>query len=131
MKITPDKILSEKLTDLNSTKSVSKDKLFESYFKHALEEIEKNQSLNLTSSQSEVIYEKLNHGLKLLEKSFFLISQKGIKFSEVSTISDYLISQAKEINELIKSLPESSLKKLFKEFCLFLGVEAQKLKQMA
>ena len=130
MKITSDKLHIENLETSNSLKPNLKSKLFEAYLKTALQEIESEKSSRIEKSPNEVIYEKLNQSLILLEKISSLLSKGEISFSETLTISDYLITQTKEINALLKSLPESPVKKLFKDFCILLGVEAQKLKQI-
>jgi len=100
--------------------------LFEEYFKLALSEIEKKEFLEKTQKERfNLIYKKLEKSFQLLEK----IMSMELNEASSKTVGDFLLAQALEINRLLETFPESSLKNLLKEGTFFVGVEAQKIKQ--
>ena len=109
-----------------STTSKREKSLFEEYFKLALSEIEKKEFLEKTQKERfNLIYKKLEKSFQLLEK----IMSMELNEASSKTVGDFLLAQALEINRLLETFPESSLKNLLKEGTFFVGVEAQKIKQ--
>ncbi|MCD6547861.1 MAG: hypothetical protein J7K10_00125 [Thermodesulfobacterium sp.] len=109
-----------------SVTSKGEKSLFEEYFKLALSEIEKKEFLEKTQKERfNLIYKKLEKSFQLLEK----IMSMELNEASSKTLGDFLLAQALEINRLLETFPESSLKNLLKEGTFFVGVEAQKIKQ--
>ncbi|HEA84274.1 MAG TPA: hypothetical protein ENI03_03220 [Thermodesulfobacterium geofontis] len=109
-----------------SVTSKGEKSLFEEYFKLALSEIEKKEFLEKTQKERfNLIYKKLEESFQLLEK----IMSMELNEASSKTVGDFLLAQALEINRLLETFPESSLKNLLKEGTFFVGVEAQKIKQ--
>ncbi|MBO8143392.1 MAG: hypothetical protein H0Z16_02245 [Thermodesulfobacterium sp.] len=109
-----------------SVTSKGEKSLFEEYFKLALSEIEKKEFLEKTQKERfNLIYKKLEKSFQLLEK----IMSMELNEASSKTVGDFLLAQALEINRLLETFPESSLKNLLKEGTFFVGVEAQKIKQ--
>ncbi|MDF2953307.1 MAG: hypothetical protein OD816_000552 [Thermodesulfobacterium sp.] len=109
-----------------SVTSKGEKSLFEEYFKLALSEIEKKEFLEKTQKERfNLIYKKLEESFQLLEK----IMSMELNEASSKTLGDFLLAQALEINRLLETFPESSLKNLLKEGTFFVGVEAQKIKQ--
>ncbi len=106
--------------------SKSINNLFEKYLKLAISEIETKEILQKSERERiHLVYEKLEKGSQILEK----VSQNKLDETSSETIGDFLLSQALEINKILKTFPESPLKELFNEWTFFIGVEAQKIKQ--
>ncbi len=109
-----------------SVTSKGEKSLFEEYFKLALSEIEKKEFLEKTQKERfNLIYKKLEESFQLLEK----IMSMELNEASSKTLGDFLLAQALEINRLLETFPESSLKNLLKEGTFFVGVEAQRIKQ--
>ncbi|WP_038055523.1 hypothetical protein [Thermodesulfobacterium hydrogeniphilum] len=99
---------------------------FEDYLKVALEKLETHEFLQKSQEEKfSYIYQKLEESSKILEN----LGEKKINYSTSETIGDYLLIQALEINKLLETLPESSLKNLLKDWAFFIGIEAQKIKE--
>ncbi len=99
---------------------------FEEYFKIALSELEKKEILEKTQKERlNLIYQKLEESSSLLEN----LSNIDLNEASSQTIGDFLLAQALEMNKILETLPESSLKNLLKDWVFFVGVEAQKIKQ--
>ena len=100
--------------------------LFESYFKLALKEIEtKELAAKEVETRVNLAHDKISEALDVLQR----FSKATPDFSSSQTIGDFLLTRAFEVDKLVSTLPESGLKSLLKELCVFLGVEAQKIKQ--
>ncbi|PMP64953.1 MAG: hypothetical protein C0190_07310 [Thermodesulfobacterium geofontis] len=100
--------------------------LFEEYFKAILSEIEKKEFLEKTQKERfNLVYQKLEESSKLLES----IINKELDATSSETIGDFILAQALEINKILDTLPESSLKSFLKDWTFFIGIEAQKIKQ--
>ncbi len=126
MKIDP-KILNQINFNIDS-KSLNKNSEanFEDYLKVALEKLETQEFLQKSQEEKiSYIYQKLEESSKILES----LVEKGINYSTSETIGDYLLTQALEINKLLETLPESSLKNILKDWTFFIGVEAQKIRE--
>ncbi len=109
-----------------SITSKRKKELFEEYFKTALSELEKKELLERTQKERlNLIYQKLEESSSLLEN----LSNIDLNEASSQTIGDFLLAQALEMNKILETLPESSLKNLLKDWVFFVGVEAQKIKQ--
>lgn len=109
-----------------SVVSKRKKSLFEEYFKVALSEIEKKEFLEKTQKERfNLVYQKLEESSKLLEN----IVNKDLDATSSETIGDFVLAQALEIDKILETLPESSLKNLLKDWAFFVGIEAQKIKQ--
>lgn len=124
------KIESKIFSPINfTTESITSKKgknLFEEYLKISLSEIETKEILEKPQEERfNLIYNKLEQSFQLLENFI------NVELNEASseTVGDFLLAQALEINKLLDTFPESSLKNTLKESVFFLGVEAQKIKQ--
>jgi len=125
MKIDPKFIYFVNFTPKSQT-SKGINNIFEKYLKLAISEIEAKEILQKSEKERiDLVYEKLKEGFHILEK----VSQYGLDNTSSETIGDFLLSQALEINKILKTFHEGSLKDLFNEWTFFLGVEAQKIKQ--
>ncbi len=99
---------------------------FEAHFKAALKELDEKELLSRSVQERiELIHQRLEQSSKILER----FASSPASFSTSQTVGEYLIAQAFETNKLIESLPDSSLKSILKEWCLFVGVEGQKIRQ--
>jgi len=100
--------------------------LFEEYFKIALSEIEKKELLEKTQKERfNLVYQKLEKSFEVLEN----ITNLELNEASSETIGDFILAQALEINKILETLPDSSLKNLLKDLVFFVGIEAQKIKQ--
>jgi predicted Zn-dependent peptidase len=109
-----------------SVTSKRKKNLFEEYFKIALSEIEKKELLEKTQKERiNLVYQKLEKSFEILEN----ITNLELNEASSETIGDFILAQALEINKILETLPESSLKNLLKDWAFFVGIEAQKIKQ--
>jgi predicted Zn-dependent peptidase len=100
--------------------------LFEEYFKIALSEIEKKELLEKTQKERiNLVYQKLEKSFEILEN----ITNLELNEASSETIGDFILAQALEINKILETLPDSSLKNLLKDWTFFIGIEAQKIKQ--
>lgn len=100
--------------------------LFEEYFKVALSEIEKKELLEKTQKERfNLVYQKLEKSFEVLEN----ITNLELNEASSETIGDFILAQALEINKILETLPDSSLKNLLKDLVFFVGIEAQKIKQ--
>jgi len=109
-----------------SITSKSGKNLFEEYLKVALSEIEKKELLGKTQKERiNLIYQKLEKSFEILEN----ITNLELNEASSETIGDFILAQALEINKILETLPDSSLKNLLKDWTFFIGIEAQKIKQ--
>ncbi|MFN3406479.1 MAG: hypothetical protein ACK4UR_06045 [Caldimicrobium sp.] len=101
-------------------------KIFEDYLKSALLELERADILK-EAEREKVHYlsEKLDFSLDLLDR----IAKTPISQSAASTVGDFLLTQALEMEKIADTLPEGALKNLFKESAFYIGIEAEKLRQ--
>ena len=72
-----------------------------------------------------MVYQKLEKSFEILEN----ITNLELNEASSETIGDFILAQALEINKILETLPESSLKNLLKDWTFFVGIEAQKIKQ--
>jgi predicted Zn-dependent peptidase len=106
--------------------SKSRKNLFEEYLKVALSEIEKKELLEKTQKERiNLVYQKLEKSFEILEN----ITNLELNEASSETIGDFILAQALEINKILETLPDSSLKNLLKDWTFFIGIEAQKIKQ--
>jgi len=109
-----------------SITSKSGKNLFEEYLKVALSEIEKKELLEKTQKERiNLVYQKLEKSFEILEN----ITNLELNEASSETIGDFILAQALEINKILETLPDSSLKNLLKDWTFFIGIEAQKIKQ--
>jgi len=109
-----------------SITSKSGKNLFEEYLKVALSEIEKKELLEKTQKERiNLVYQKLKKSFEILEN----ITNLELNEASSETIGDFILAQALEINKILETLPDSSLKNLLKDWTFFIGIEAQKIKQ--
>ncbi|AEH23117.1 hypothetical protein TOPB45_1023 [Thermodesulfobacterium geofontis OPF15] len=109
-----------------SITSKSGKNLFEEYLKVALSEIEKKELLGKTQKERiNLVYQKLEKSFEILEN----ITNLELNEASSETIGDFILAQALEINKILETLPDSSLKNLLKDWTFFIGIEAQKIKQ--
>ena len=109
-----------------SITSKSGKNLFEEYLKIALSEIEKKELLGKTQKERiNLVYQKLEKSFEILEN----ITNLELNEASSETIGDFILAQALEINKILETLPDSSLKNLLKDWTFFIGIEAQKIKQ--
>jgi hypothetical protein len=109
-----------------SITSKSGKNLFEEYLKIALSEIEKKELLEKTQKERiNLVYQKLEKSFEILEN----ITNLELNEASSETIGDFILAQALEINKILETLPDSSLKNLLKDWTFFIGIEAQKIKQ--
>jgi DNA repair ATPase RecN len=107
-------------------KSKRVDSSFEEYFKLALKELDTREFEEKQEYERvKIIAQKLEDASKILEK----ITEKELDFSSSQTIGDYLMEKAFEIDKMSNYISDPPVKKLFKEWAFFLGIEAQKVKQ--
>lgn len=100
--------------------------LFESYLRKAILEIEQSEFLRKSERETlRFLTEQISASLDLLER----ISRTTIDSSSSSTIGDFLLTQALELEKIANSLPEGALKNLFKESALYIGIEAEKIRR--
>ena len=110
----------------DSITSKSGKNLFEEYLKVALSEIEKKELLEKTQKERiNLVYQKLEKSFEILE----IITNLELNEASSETIGDFILAQALEINKILETLPDSSLKNLLKDWTFFIGIEAQKIKQ--
>jgi len=110
----------------DSITSKSEKNLFEEYLKVALSEIEKKELLEKTQKERiNLVYQKLEKSFEILEN----ITNLELNEASSETIGDFILAQALEINKILETLPDSSLKNLLKDWTFFIGIEAQKIKQ--
>jgi predicted Zn-dependent peptidase len=110
----------------DSITSKSGKNLFEEYLKVALSEIEKKELLEKTQKERiNLVYQKLEKSFEILEN----ITNLELNEASSETIGDFILAQALEINKILETLPDSSLKNLLKDWTFFIGIEAQKIKQ--
>ncbi|MFN3921786.1 MAG: hypothetical protein ACK4K4_05250 [Caldimicrobium sp.] len=101
-------------------------KIFEDYLKSALLELESAEILKETEKEKvKYLSERLDFSLNLLER----LAKVPISNSTASTVGDFLITQALEMEKIAESLPEGALKNLFKESAFYIGIEAEKIRQ--
>ncbi len=125
MKIT-DKTLIENNFNLSQIISKQGRQVFEDYLRNALLELEKSSFLKEAERQKiKVLSDKLEFSLHLLDR----LAQGPINTSLSSTIGDFLLTQAFEMEKIAETLPEGALKNLFKESALYIGIEAEKVRQ--
>jgi len=111
-----------------TTETISKqgNKIFEDYLKSALLELERADLLKEAEKEKvRFLQEKLGFSLDLMDK----IARTPLNLATSSTVGDFLLSQALEIEKIAETLPEGAIKNLFKESALYLGIEAEKLRQ--
>lgn len=113
--------------NFNIPSSISKqeNKVFESYLKDALSELERADLLKQAEKEKlRYLSKKLESSLALLDR----VTKSDLNFSTSVTIGDLLLSQAYEMEKIAETLPEGGLKSLFKESALYIGLEAEKLR---
>lgn len=113
--------------NFNTSGSISKqeNKVFEAYLKNALLELERADFLKQAEKEKlKYLSEKLDSSLALLDR----VTKLDLNFSTSATIGDLLLSQAYEMEKIAETLPEGGLKFLFKESALYIGLEAEKLR---
>lgn len=125
MKIDPKNFL-----DINfiTPEAISKqgNKIFEDYLKSALLELEKAELVKEQEREKiKFLQDKLIFSLELMDK----IAKIPINQATSQTIGDFLLREALEMEKIAETLPEGALKNLFKESALYLGIEAEKLRQ--
>ena len=124
------KIDSKIFLDINfitpETLSKQGNKIFEDYLKSALLELEQAELLKEEEKEKiRFLHDKLTFSLELMDK----IAKTPLNQATSSTVGDFLLSQALEMEKIAETLPEGALKNLFKESALYLGIEAEKLRQ--
>lgn len=124
------KIDSKVILDLNfiTPEAISKEgnKVFEDYLKNALLELERAEILQQAEREKiKFLAERLDFSLDLLDR----VAKINLNTSTSATIGDFLLGQALEMEKIAESLPEGALKSLFKESALYLGIEAEKIRQ--
>lgn len=115
-------------TYFNTQEIISKEgnKVFEDYLKSALLELESAEILKEAEKEKvKFLSERLDFSLDLLER----IAKMPISPSTASTVGDFLLTQALEMEKIAESLPEGALKNLFKESAFYIGIEAEKIRQ--
>ncbi len=101
-------------------------KIFEDYLKSALLELEKAELLKEEEREKiKFLHDKLTFSLELMDK----IAKTPINQATSSTVGDFLLAQALEMEKIAETLPEGALRNLFKESALYIGIEAEKLRQ--
>ncbi|MFN3504999.1 MAG: hypothetical protein ACK4Y7_02150 [Caldimicrobium sp.] len=101
-------------------------KIFEDYLKSALLELERADILKEAEREKvQYLSERLEFSLDLLDR----IAKTPITQSTASTVGDFLLSQALEMEKIAETLPEGALKNLFIESAFYIGIEAEKLRQ--
>lgn len=120
------KVLSEVNFITSETISKQDNKIFEDYLKEALLELEKEDLLKKAEREKiQILQEKMAFSLELLER----IAKTPLNLATSSTVGDFLLSQALEMEKIAETLSEGALKSLFKESALYLGIEAEKLRR--
>jgi len=115
-------------TYFNTQEIISKEgnKVFEDYLRSALLELESAEILKEAEKEKvKFLSERLDFSLDLLER----IAKMPISPSTASTVGDFLLTQALEMEKIAESLPEGALKNLFKESAFYIGIEAEKIRQ--
>ncbi len=101
-------------------------KIFEDYLKSALLELERAELLKEEEREKiKFLQDKLSFSLDLMDK----IAKTPLNQATSSTVGDFLLAQALEMEKVAETLPDGALKNLFKESALYLGIEAEKLRQ--
>lgn len=101
-------------------------KIFEDYLKSALLELEQAELLKEEEKEKiKFLQEKAAFSFELMDKIAKIPINKATSF----TVGDFLLAQALEMEKIAESLSEGALKNLFKEFALYIGIEAEKLRQ--
>lgn len=101
-------------------------KIFEEYLKSALLELNNAEILKEEEKEKiRLLSEKVHFSLDLLDK----VTKGPVSYSTASTLGDFLLTQALEMEKIAESLSEGALKNLFKESVLYIGLEAEKLRQ--
>ncbi|MGC9110026.1 MAG: hypothetical protein ACP5HI_07245 [Caldimicrobium sp.] len=101
-------------------------KIFEDYLKSALLELERAELLKEEEREKiKFLQDKLSFSLDLMDK----IAKTPLNHATSSTVGDFLLAQALEMEKVAETLPDGALKNLFKESALYLGIEAEKLRQ--
>ena len=101
-------------------------KIFEDYLKSALRELESAEILKDTEkAKIKVLSDKLEFTLDLLER----MAKTPVSESTASTVGDFLLTQAMEMEKIAETLPEGAIKNLFKESAFYIGIEAEKIRQ--
>ncbi|MEZ0344456.1 MAG: hypothetical protein ABWJ99_06625 [Caldimicrobium sp.] len=101
-------------------------KIFEDYLKSALLELEKAELLKEEEREKiKFLHDKLTFSLELMDK----IAKTPINQATSSTVGDFLLAQALEMEKIAETLPEGALRNLFKESALYIGIEAEKLRK--
>lgn len=99
--------------------------IFEEYFKTALSELEAKELLERTQKERlNLISQKLEESFQLLEK----VCNMELDEASSETVGNFLLAQALEMDKILETLPESSLKNLLKDWIFLVGIEAQKIK---
>lgn len=100
--------------------------IFEEYLRNAILELEHSELLKEKTHETlKLLSDQVRFSLELLEK----ISKMSITTSISSTVGDFLLSQAFELDKISDSLPDGALKNLFKESALYIGIEAEKIRK--
>ncbi len=101
-------------------------RIFEDYLKSALRELESAEILKDTEkAKIKVLSDKLEFTLDLLER----MAKTPVSESTASTVGDFLLTQAMEMEKIAETLPEGAIKNLFKESAFYIGIEAEKIRQ--
>ncbi|BAU23085.1 hypothetical protein THC_0693 [Caldimicrobium thiodismutans] len=124
------KIDSKIFTDINfiTPDAISKqgNRVFEDYLKSALLELETSDLIKETEKEKiKFLSEKLDFSLDLLDR----IAKIPLNSATSATVGDFLLAQAFEMEKVAESLPEGALKNLYKESALYIGIEAEKIRQ--
>lgn len=124
------KIDSKIFTEFNfiTPDAISKqgNKVFEDYLKSALLELETSDLIKeAEKAKIKFLSEKLDFSLDLLDR----IAKIPLNPATSSTVGDFLLAQALEMEKVAESLPEGALKNLYKESALYIGIEAEKIRQ--
>lgn len=100
--------------------------LFEEYLKIAISEIERKEILEKTQKERlNLVCQKLEESSQILEN----LNKLELNEAASKTLGDFLIAQALELDKILETIPDSSLKNLLKEWTFFIGIEAQKIRQ--
>ncbi len=102
------------------------DSSFEEYFKTALKELDTREFQKRQEYERvKIIAQKLEDVYRILEK----LEKKELDFSSSQTIGDFLMAKAFEVEKMSDYINDEPIRKIFKEWAFFIGIEAQKLKQ--